>query len=155
MVGHRRRAAMARRAVDALVALVSPAAPRAPRNNPDRGKSRPKRQKGAEGRSWRRLVPQVVQRDKGKCWICTHYGAKSADHVVPDAEGGTPTMDNLKAAHGYPNACPVCSDAAGEAIYCNQIKHAMSLAHARRLIEERTGLTIGDSGPSRPEGREL
>lgn len=101
------------------------------------------------------MVPQVVQRDLGKCWICLHYGARSADHVIPDAEGGRASMDNLKAAHGYPHQCLVCSEAAGEPIYCNQIKHALSLAHARRLIEERTGITIGDTGPSRPEGREL
>jgi hypothetical protein len=117
--------------------------------------TRPKRGHGADGRAWRRLVQQVVQRDLGKCWICGHWGAHSADHVIPDTEGGPSNMANLKAAHGYPRPCLVCSKAAGHPIYCNEIRGMGTVERARRIIEERTGLSLEEAGPSRPEGREL
>jgi hypothetical protein len=116
---------------------------------------RPPRQRLAEGRSWRRRVGQVVVRDYGKCHICGHYGAKSADHIIPDTEGGSSNMDNLKAVHGVGSPCPDCSIAAGKPIYCNEIRQAMSIGRARRLIEQRTGLTLcREQDPSGPEGRD-
>ena len=121
---------------------------------PDR-KPRPKRAAGAEGRSWRRLVAQIVARDRGKCHICFHFGSYSADHLLPDAEGGLSAPENLKAVHAWPHGCPVCSAAAGKPIFCNEIRQAMSIERARRIIEERTGLTLGETGPFRPEGRDI
>jgi hypothetical protein len=116
---------------------------------------RPKRSKDAEGSTWRRIVRFVVSRDRGKCHICGHFAAYSADHIIPDTEGGSSRPDNLKAAHGYPKACPDCSAAAGKPIYCNEIRGAMSIERARLLIEKRTGLTIGNAPQTRgePEGR--
>lgn len=119
---------------------------------------RPKRSKGAEGSAWRRTVKYVVNRDAGKCHICNHFGGTSADHLVPDTEGGSSTPDNLKAVHGYPHPCKECSAAAGKNIFCNEIRGAMSVVRARRIIEERTGLVIGrKSGcdPREPEGRDF
>jgi len=116
---------------------------------------RPKRQHLAEGRAWRRTTDAVVIRDWGKCHICFHYGAKSADHIVPDTEGGKPTMDNLKAAHGLGSPCPDCSTAAQKPIYCNEIRGAMSVERARRRIRELTRLPIEDPKTYRgPEGRD-
>jgi 5-methylcytosine-specific restriction endonuclease McrA len=116
---------------------------------------RPKRSKDAEGATWRRIVAFVVKRDAGKCHICGHFGAYSADHVIPDTEGGSSRPDNLKAVHGYPKACLDCSRAAGKPVYCNEIRGAMSVDRARRKIEERTGLTLGTQpGAVQPEGRE-
>lgn len=95
---------------------------------------------------WRRMVKEVVRRDAGKCWICGHFGAKSADHVIPVTEAPELAMDlsNLKAAHSYPGGCTECSRASkdGRQIYCNEIKSAMSVERARRVIEERTGLPL-------------
>jgi hypothetical protein len=118
------------------------------------GKPRPKRAGGAEGRSWRRLVAQIVVRDRGRCWICFHLGAHSADHLIPETEGGPSTPGNLKAVHAYPKGCGVCTAAAGKPIYCNEIRQYGSVERARRKIEERTGLRLGEA-PYAPEGREL
>jgi hypothetical protein len=92
----------------------------------------------------------VVSRDSGICHICLHSGAKSADHVIPVTERPDLALDtsNMKAAHGYPHPCPECSSAAikrgGKNVYCNETRQAMSIARARRIIEERTGLNLGD-----------
>jgi 5-methylcytosine-specific restriction endonuclease McrA len=52
------------------------------------------------GRRWQKIVALVVFRDGGRCWICGGWGANSADHIVPIAEGGHPTsLANLRAAH--------------------------------------------------------
>jgi hypothetical protein len=120
------------------------------------GHPRPKRQPLAEGRAWRRTVSQVVIRDMGKCHLCGHYGAKSADHLIPDTEGGRPVAANLKAVHAVGSPCPDCSIAAERPMYCNEIRNALSIERARRIITERTGLRlpVGDTGPSGPEGRE-
>ena len=120
------------------------------------GLTRPKRRHLSEGRPWHRMVSFVVQRDFGRCHICGHYGARSADHIVPDTEGGKPTADNLKAAHGVGSPCVECSYAAGKPVYCNEIRGGYSIERARRIIEKRTGLSlpVGDQAPSGPEGRD-
>lgn len=96
----------------------------------------------------------VVQRDAGICHLCKHAGAASADHILPDTEGGSSRPENLKAVHGNPHPCPVCSAAAGKKIFCNEIRGAMSIERARRLIEERTGLKIGTQARQESEGRD-
>jgi len=93
----------------------------------------------------------------GAVIICGHYGARSADHIIPDTEGGKPVADNLKAVHGVGSPCPECSGAAGKPVYCNEIRGGYSIERARRKIEERTGLRlpVGETtGPSLPEGRD-
>ena len=117
--------------------------------------TRPKRQRLSEGRAWHRTVTAVVIRDMGKCWICGHWGARSADHVIPDTEGGKSVMDNLKAAHGVGSPCPDCSIAAGKPVFCNEIKSMGSVERARRVITEKTGLRlpVGDETRPGPEGR--
>lgn len=125
---------------------------------------RPKR--ASAGRRWRRLVSQVVIRDHGKCWICGHWNAKSADHVVPVTEDPSREWDmaNLRAAHGYPAGCADCTIAAARLgngpIYCNEIRQYGSVERARRKIAERTGLQFSEdasapqpSEPFEPEGR--
>lgn len=110
---------------------------------------------GAEGAVWRRITAAVVSRDYGICHICGHPGATSADHdPYPVTERPDLARDpaNMKAAHGYPHPCPVCSPAAVangyKPVYCNEIKQGMSVERARRIISERTGLTLG-----KPEGK--
>jgi hypothetical protein len=118
-------------------------------------RSRPTRYRGrAEGAVWRRIVQHVVSRDFGVCSICRHPGAKSADHVISVTE--RPDLDlaasNLKAAHGWPHPCETCSAAAvargGKPVYCNEVKQAMSLERARRVIAERTGLPLDKDAPA-------
>ncbi|HEY1700787.1 MAG TPA: hypothetical protein VGG75_13825 [Trebonia sp.] len=116
----------------------------------------PLRNRGrAEGSVWRRVVSQVVSRDRGLCWICGHTGAASADHVIPVTE--RPDLDlaaaNLKAAHGYLKTgggeCPACSAAASVKagkdvkVFCNELKGGLSVERARKIIETRTGLALG------------
>ena len=59
---------------------------------------------------------------------------------------------NLKAVHHKP--CPICSEAAGKPIRCNGIKGGYSLDRARRIIEGRTGMKIGQNpGDAPSDGR--
>ena len=113
---------------------------------------------GAEGSVWRRITAHVVQRDAGICHICGHTGASVADHdPYPVTERPDLALDatNMKAAHGWPKPCPVCSAAAiakgGKPVYCNEIKQGMSADRARRIIEMRTGLTLGKT-EDQPQG---
>jgi hypothetical protein len=105
------------------------------------------------------MVVFIVNRDHGKCGICGHWAAHSADHIVPVTEDPGREWDttNLVAAHAWPKACPDCSIAAGKPIYCNSIKGMGSMERVRRLLEKRTGLTlpVGEQAPYRPEGRDL
>jgi len=40
-------------------------------------------------------VAQVIERDRGVCWLCGRPGAHSADHVLPASKGGTDDLANL------------------------------------------------------------
>ena len=123
---------------------------------------RPRRPGG--GRRWQRLVQQVVQRDLGRCHLCGHYGAKSADHLITVEEDSALfwKLSNVKAAHGYPNGCTECTYAAKQLgldprpCYCNEIRNADSIERGRKRIEERTGLKLPEGGISSPsvEGRD-
>lgn len=104
--------------------------------------ARPKRGQNAQGRAWRRLVSQTVIRDHGRCWLCGHWSAKSADHIIPDTEGGPTVSDNLNAAHARGSPCPDCSIAAGKQVCCNERRQYGSWERARRKLEEATGLTL-------------
>lgn len=55
----------------------------------------------------KRVTDAVIARDGGRCWICHHPGATSADHVHRVADGGDAWgLDNLRAAHFFP--CKTC-----------------------------------------------
>jgi hypothetical protein len=122
------------------------------------GRNRAGSRYGAEGAVWRRIVRAVVSRDRGICHVCRHPGAKAADHLVPVTERPDLALDaaNLKAVHAVPAGCPVCSAAAlargGKPVYCNEVKGAMSLDRARRIIETRTGLSLGPKTAEQPPG---
>jgi hypothetical protein len=114
----------------------------------------------AEGAVWRRIAKHVLDRDRRICWVCLHPGATGVDHVIPVTE--RPDLElaehNLKAIHAAGRghgACPVCSAAAEvrgqKAGFCNEVKGAMSVERARRIIEARTGLTLLPQGQARPD----
>ena len=48
--------------------------------------------------SWKKLRPQILRRDGGRCHICGGSGADVVDHKVPYSLGGTDHPDNLAAA---------------------------------------------------------
>lgn len=50
-------------------------------------------------RRWRKLRAAVLARDRGICHLCGRGGARSVDHLVPRAHGGSDDMANLAAAH--------------------------------------------------------
>lgn len=65
-------------------------------------------------------------------------------------------MSNLKAAHAWPKGCTDCTYAAGKPVYCNAVKGGYSIERARRLIGERTGLSMPGAVEAQdlgPEGR--
>ena len=115
---------------------------------------------GAEGAVYRRIAAFVVARDRGVCHVCGHSGAKVPDHLAPVAERPDLALDaaNMKAAHGYLKSgggeCETCSAAAAVhgrgPVYCNEIRGALSVERARRIIEARTGLTLVNG--SQPQG---
>ena len=77
-------------------------------------------------RRWREtIVPRVIRRDGGICWICGQPGAGTADHVIPLAQGGTDDPTNLAAAHHV------------NPPHCNRVKGHGTLTRAR----ERLGLS--------------
>jgi len=55
-------------------------------------------------RRWRKLRAAVLVRDNGICHICGLGGARSVDHIVPRAHGGSDELSNLAAAHGSCNS---------------------------------------------------
>jgi 5-methylcytosine-specific restriction endonuclease McrA len=63
------------------------------------------------GRPWQRIKARVIRRDGGICHLCGQPGADSADHLVPYSQGGTNTMDNLRAVHH--DVEPRCNRARG------------------------------------------
>lgn len=103
---------------------------------------------GIGSHAWDLIRARVFGAYGHVCWlrICQHPGARSVDHVEPVTE--RPDMafalSNMRPAHGSRNPCPVCSEAAGRKVCCNQLKAGMSVERARRLIEGRTGLKIGE-----------
>ena len=58
---------------------------------------------------------KVVRDGGGICHLCGHPGADAADHVVPLAQGGSDTIDNLRPAHHFV-ACETCG------LKCNRVK---------------------------------
>ncbi|MCP4595746.1 HNH endonuclease signature motif containing protein [Neptuniibacter sp.] len=68
----------------------------------DRAKawSRGRGGRGRGGREWRRIREQIKERANGLCEECLRHGrltpGQVCDHVVPEAEGGTTTDDNLQ-----------------------------------------------------------
>jgi len=83
------------------------------------------------GRYWREhVVPAVLARDGGICWICGHPGATTADHDPP-ASKLPPHLHMdlrfLKAAHDR----------------CNRIKRDRTVEYARQRIAKQT---TGSSG---------
>ena len=126
---------------------------------------RTSRRDEVQSRLWReRIVPGVIRRDAGICHICGHAGADTADHLFPrtemtDEQKRTMMFDpaNLKAVHH--KQCEVCSARAlvrGHGpIRCNPLRGAYSIDRVRRIINERTGQSLGESlHPGGPEGRE-
>lgn len=67
----------------------------------------------------------------------------------PDLEWAA---SNICPAHGAPgNPCPVCSVECGQKIYCNQLRGAMSVERALRIIAEKREAHQG----ARPPAREM
>ncbi len=54
------------------------------------------------GRRRQDRTARIIARDHGCCHVCGRPGADEADHVVPLAEGGPDTDDNLAAIHATP-----------------------------------------------------
>lgn len=44
----------------------------------------------------------VIDRDDTICHVCGHLGANEADHIIPLAEGGADTVENMAAIHAHP-----------------------------------------------------
>jgi hypothetical protein len=94
-----------------------------------------------KGHRWEVFARAVISEYGGLCHLCGHGGARQVDHLESIAEHPEWAfkMSNCRPAHGSPgNACPQCTQAAGKPVNCNQIRGALSIERARRLIAERT-----------------
>lgn len=88
---------------------------------------------------------RVVRDGAGICHLCGHPGADAADHVVPLAQGGSDTVDNLRPAHHF-EPCPTCG------IKCNRVKSDKVVAPVMRrsgsLARPQGGAPLPpDAGP--------
>jgi hypothetical protein len=119
------------------------------------------------GRRWEAYARAVVAQHGGICHLCglSHGGARQADHLIAAAD--RPDLAwvaaNLRPAHGAPgNPCPVCSAAAAalarktgaspRRIYCNQLRSAMTVGRARRILAELTELEMPGERRQDPGG---
>jgi hypothetical protein len=106
-----------------------------------------RRRYGAAGHRWEVFTQLVFATYGDICWLlpCYHGGARQVDHVesITERPELVFSLANCRPAHGSPgNACPVCSKAAGQPVNCNGIKGGYSAERARRIIAQRTGLTL-------------
>lgn len=84
------------------------------------------------GRPWQARKRRIIRRDNGICHICGQPGADTADHIIPWANGGTDTDDNLAAAHHDTGQ------------RCNRIKGDGTVEEARRRLGiDHDGTTLG------------
>ena len=113
----------------------------------------------SNGHKWRLLARGVIANHCGICVVCGHGGSDAVDHVLPVTEHPELEWDvsNLRPVHHKP--CPVCA-AASAALgkkprRCNYVKGMGSLARARRIMSEWTGLPVpGGVSPDTPSSGE-
>lgn len=85
---------------------------------------------------WKRRRLIVLNTHRRICHVCQHGQADEVDHVIPQYQGGSDDLANLRPIHGA--ACPTCSDR------CHVTKTAREAAAAkpqrRRTSESHPGL---------------
>jgi 5-methylcytosine-specific restriction protein A len=61
-----------------------------------------RRERTISGSAQQRRAAAVMHLHDGVCHACGRPGADQVDHVIPLAEGGDDTMDNLRPIHAQP-----------------------------------------------------
>lgn len=56
--------------------------------------------KRLSGEKLQKLRKQVFTYYGDECWLCGGEGADTIDHIIPVADGGDDSLDNLRPAHG-------------------------------------------------------
>lgn len=56
--------------------------------------------KRLSGEKLQKLRKQVFNYYGEQCWLCGGEGADTIDHIIPVADGGDDSLDNLRPAHG-------------------------------------------------------
>ena len=56
--------------------------------------------KRLSGEKLQKLRKQVFTYYGEQCWLCGGDGADTIDHIIPVADGGDDSLDNLRPAHG-------------------------------------------------------
>ena len=56
--------------------------------------------KRLSGEKLQKLRQQVFTHYGDQCWLCGGGGADTIDHIIPVADGGDDSLDNLRPAHG-------------------------------------------------------
>jgi hypothetical protein len=90
-----------------------------------------------KGSRWERFARLVLATYGDTCWLCTHGGARQADHIESVADRPDLAWDlrNCRPAHGAPgNPCLTCTAECGRKVYCNQLRGPMTLERFRRVL---------------------
>jgi 5-methylcytosine-specific restriction protein A len=61
-----------------------------------------RRERTVSGWEQQRRAARVMRAHDGICHVCGRPGSDRVDHVLPLAEGGADTMDNLRPIHQWP-----------------------------------------------------
>lgn len=56
--------------------------------------------KRLSGEKLQKLRARVFTHYGDQCWLCGGDGADTIDHIIPVADGGDDSLDNLRPAHG-------------------------------------------------------
>lgn len=88
---------------------------------------------GVGSTAWEMIRARVFGTYGHVCWICSHPGARTVDHVESVTEHPELALSvaNMRPAHGSRNRCAACGQC------CNQLKAGMSVERARRIIAQR------------------
>ena len=61
-----------------------------------------RRERTVSGWEQQRRAQRVLEQHDGICHVCKRPGSDTVDHVIPLAEGGPDTADNLRPIHAKP-----------------------------------------------------
>ena len=86
------------------------------------------------GWQWRQLRNAVIARDP-ICTVCCRVPSTDADHIIPRAQGGQDTMENLR---GRCHSCHSSKTAKRDGGFGNPVKRSGLVVARRRLAAPRS-----------------
>jgi len=103
--------------------------------------------KRLSGEKLQKLRRQVFAHYGEQCWLCGGAGADTIDHIVPVADGGDDSLDNLRPAHGRKS-----KHCAGNFSRKRTQEWETKPAQSDKYSELAEGITFGDRCIIRKQG---